>query len=773
MHRSAPKKDINEDELKVSEPKHAAAGLKAVMVSMERGFAEAGPSRTLRSMLRVNQHDGFDCPGCAWPESITGKRKPAEFCENGAKAIAEEASARTVTPEWFAQHSIEDLRDKTEYWLGSQGRITAPMIIREGETHYSPISWAQAFSTIAEHVNATTPDKCVFYTSGRTANETAFMYQLLARSLGTNNLPDCSNMCHESSGSALNPTIGIGKGTVSLEDFDHADLIFVVGQNPGTNHPRMLSALADARKRGARIVAVNPLPEAGFFGFKDPQTVGGMLGKADPISSDFLQIKGGGDLALFQAFGHLLLEEEKKHPGTVVDHEFIAAVTDGFEAYQAARATLDWEATEKATGLTRTQITEIAMLLAKSKATIICWALGLTQQPHSVPTLKEIINLLLLQGNFGKPGAGACPVRGHSNVQGDRTMGIWEKPGEQLLEALDAEFGIESPRAHGYDSTEALHAFEKDEVDVFVSMGGNFALANSDTEALEAGMQRAKLTVHISTKPNRSHVVHGKTSLILPTLGRTDKDDKHPTGAQFLSVEDSMSVIKSTRGRLTPVSEHLLAEPVIVARMAQAILGDGHPVNWRAMAEDYDVIRDHIEKVLPGFEDFNTRVREKNGFVLPNPPRDTRSFATDIGKGRFTVSEFEALEAPEGHLILQTMRSHDQYNTTFYGLDDRYRGIKDGRRVILINPEDLAETGYSDRDLVDVISTFAGSERRANRFRLVSYPTAKGCVAAYYPEANALVHRDLVARESNTPGFKAMMVRFVEHTQQPGRTLDS
>ncbi|WP_073706868.1 FdhF/YdeP family oxidoreductase [Glutamicibacter sp. 0426] len=773
MHRSAPKKDINEDELKVSEPKHAAAGLKAVMVSMERGFAEAGPSRTLRSMLRVNQHDGFDCPGCAWPESITGKRKPAEFCENGAKAIAEEASARTVTPEWFAQHSIEDLRDKTEYWLGSQGRITTPMIIREGDTHYSPISWAEAFSTIGAHVNATTPDKCVFYTSGRTANETAFMYQLLARSLGTNNLPDCSNMCHESSGTALNPTIGIGKGTVSLEDFEHTDLIFVVGQNPGTNHPRMLSALADARKRGARVVAVNPLPEAGFFGFKDPQTVGGMLGKADPISSDFLQIKVGGDLALFQAFGHLLLEEEKKHPGTVVDHEFIAAVTDGFEAYKDARATLDWDATEKATGLTRTQITEIAMLLAKSKATIICWALGLTQQPHSVPTLKEIINLLLLQGNFGKPGAGACPVRGHSNVQGDRTMGIWEKPTEQLLTALDAEFGIESPRAHGYDSTEALHAFEKDEVDVFVSMGGNFALANSDTEALEAGMQRAKLTVHISTKPNRSHVVHGKTSLILPTLGRTDKDDKHPSGAQFLSVEDSMSVIKSTRGRLTPVSDHLLAEPVIVARMAQAILGDNHPVNWRAMAEDYDVIRDHIERVLPGFEDFNRRVRDKNGFVLPNPPRDTRSFATDIGKGRFTVSEFEALEAPEGHLILQTMRSHDQYNTTFYGLDDRYRGIKDGRRVILINPEDLAATGFQDRDLVDVISVFRGTERRANRFRLVSYPTAKGCVAAYYPEANALVHRDLVARESNTPGFKAMMVRFVEHTQQPGRTLDS
>lgn len=773
MHRPAPTEDINEDDLKVTDPKRAAAGPKAVLVSMERGFAEAGVSRTLRSMLRVNQHGGFDCPGCAWPESITGARKPAEFCENGAKAIAEEASARTVTPEWWAEHPISVLREKTEYWLGSQGRITTPMIIREGETHYTPISWSDAFSTIAQHVNATTPERCVFYTSGRTANETAFMYQLLARSLGTNNLPDCSNMCHESSGSALNPTIGIGKGTVSLEDFEHAEVIFVVGQNPGTNHPRMLSALADARKRGARVVAINPLPEAGFFGFKDPQSVSGMLGKSAPVSSDFLQIKVGGDLALFQAFGHLILEADKLNPGSAVDHEFIASVTDGFEAYKEARATLDWAATEEATGLTREEITEIAGLLIKSKATIICWALGLTQQPHSVPTLKEIINLLLLQGNFGKPGAGACPVRGHSNVQGDRTMGIWEKPTEQLLKALDQEFGINSPREHGYDSTETLHAFEKDEVDVFVSMGGNFALANSETEILEAGMQRAKLTVHISTKPNRSHVVHGMTSLILPTLGRTDKDDKHQAGAQFLSVEDSMSVIHSTQGRLTPVSDHLLAEPVIVARMATAILGEDHIVDWRAMAEDYDVIRDHISRVLPGFEDFNRRIRQKNGFVLPNPPRDSRSFATDIGKGRFTVSPFEALHAPDGHLILQTMRSHDQYNTTFYGVDDRYRGIKDGRRVILIHPEDLRELGFEDRELVDVISTFQGTERRANRFRLISYPTAKGCAAAYFPEANALVHRDLVARESNTPGFKAMTVRFVEHTEQPGPTLNS
>jgi formate dehydrogenase major subunit len=380
-----------------------------------------------------------------------------------------------------------------------------------------------------------------------------------------------------------------------------------------------------------------------------------------------------------------------------------------------------------------------------------------------VDTIKEMVNVLLLQGNFGKPGAGACPVRGHSNVQGDRTMGIWEKPKEWLLQALDAEFGITSPRHHGYDAVESMEAFERDEVDVFVSMGGNFSLACSDTEALEAGMQRIGLTVHISTKPNRSHVVHGRTSLILPTLGRTDKDDKHPKGAQFLSVEDSMSVVHSTQGRLTPVSEHLLAEPVIVARMAEATFGPDHPVDWKAMAEDYDVIRDHIARVLPGFEDFNARVRTKNGFVLPNPPRDTRSFATDIGRGRFTVSPLEYLTPPPGHLVLQTIRSHDQYNTTFYGLDDRYRGISGGRRVILIHPEDLAESGFQDRELVDVVSTFQGVDRRADKFRLVAYPTAKGCAAAYFPEANALVHKENVARISNTPGFKAMFVRFEPH----------
>ena len=780
IRRAAPVADIDEADLKVTAPESSAAGIKAVSVALERGISQAGMVRTARALARLNHRDGVDCPGCAWPESITGPRKPAEFCENGAKAVAEESTTRTVTPQWWADHPISALRDKTEYWLGNQGRITEPVVIRPGDEHYSPISWSEAFALIAEHVNSTTPDRCVFYTSGRTANEQAFMYQLLARSLGTNNLPDCSNMCHESSGSAMSPTIGIGKGTVSLEDFEHADAILVVGQNPGTNHPRMLSALADARARGAHVVAVNPLPEAGLLGFSDPQSATDVVkslatlgeGDGERISDDFLQIKVGGDLALFQALGHLLLHAEEASPGTVVDREFVESSTAGFAEYAAARAELDWEVTERATGLSRFQVERLATLLINSKATIVCWALGLTQQPHSVDTLREIVNLLLLQGNFGKPGAGACPVRGHSNVQGDRTMGIWEKPRPDFLDRLDAEFGIASPREHGYDSTDTLTAFERGDVDVFVSMGGNFAKACSDTDVLERGMQRTGLTVHVSTKPNRSHVVHGQTSLILPTLGRTDRDDRHPSGAQFVSVEDSMSVIRSSRGRLEPVSEQLLSEPQIIAGMAEAILGHDHEVGWRAMAEDYDVIRDHISRVVPGFADYNRRVRQKSGFVLPNPPRDSRSFATESGLAHFTVSPLEWLEAPAGHLILQTMRSHDQYNTTFYGLDDRYRGISEGRRVILVHPDDLRELGFADRELVDVVSVFTGSdgvasERRADEFRLISYPTARGCCAAYFPEANNLVHRENVARESNTPGFKAVTVRFEARPSAP------
>ncbi|GAA3288446.1 FdhF/YdeP family oxidoreductase [Nesterenkonia halobia] len=761
--RRAEVEEIDEDALSVSKPKTSAAGLTAVGVSMARGLTQGGVSRTVRSLYRVNQPDGIDCPGCAWPESIKGDRKHVEFCENGAKALAEENTQRVATPEWWADHSIAELEEATDYWLGQAGRITHPMVLREGDTHYRPISWDEAFATIGEHVRATTPDRCVFYTSGRTANETAFMYQLMARSLGTNNLPDCSNMCHESSGAALTPTLGVGKGTVTLEDVEQSELVLVVGQNPGSNHPRMLGSLTEARKNGGKVVAVNPLPEAGLMNFKDPQTPSGLIGDGDRVSDEHLQIKVGGDQALFKALGHLLLAAEEENPGTVLDHRFLEEKTSGFAEYRAAHSEIDWDEIEAATGLTRAEIERVGQMLLESKATVVCWALGLTQQPHSVDTIREIVNMLLLQGNVGKPGAGACPVRGHSNVQGDRTFGVWEQMPESFHQRLDAEFGLDTTRKVGYDSTEAMQAMADGEVDVFVSMGGNLARANSDTRMMETGMRRTGLTVQVSTKPNRSHVVHGGTALILPTLGRSDRDDKHPGGRQFLSVENSMSVISSTQGRLEPVSDHLLAEPVIISRMAQAMLGEDHVVDWQAMGEDYDVIRDHASRVIPGTEDFNRRIRQKYGFVLPNAPRDSRSFDTESGRAAFTVAPLEYLAAPEGHLVLQTMRSHDQYNTTIYGLDDRYRGISDARRVILIHPDDLTALGFSDRDLIDVVSVFRGRELRGERYRLVAYPTARGCAAAYYPEANELVHREAVARESNTPGFKSMMVRFEPH----------
>jgi formate dehydrogenase major subunit len=759
----APVTDIDESDLAVRPPQHHAAGLPAVTVALNRGVSQAGILRTAQALSRLNHKGGFDCPGCAWPESA-GRRRPAEFCENGAKAVAEESTLRTVGPDFWAAHPVSELLQRSEFWLGSQGRLTDPMVIREGSDNYEPISWDDAFALIGRQLRATSPSRAAFYTSGRTSNEAAYTYQLMARAYGTNNLPDCSNMCHESSGTALSRTIGIGKGSVSLADIHVADLILVVGQNPGTNHPRMLSALTEAKANGARIVAVNPLPEAGLFRFRDPQTLTGLVKGGTELADDFLQIKLGGDLALFQALGHLLIAAEDAAPGTVVDTDFVASSTEGYQAYAAARRLIDWDSITEATGLPREQIEQLAMHLASSKATIICWAMGLTQHKHSVPTLQEVVNLLLIRGMIGKPGAGVCPVRGHSNVQGDRTMGIWELMPESFLAALDAEHGIAAPRPHGFDTVDTLNAMAAGEIDVFIGLGGNFVSATPDSAATEASMSRVGLTVQISTKPNRSHLVHGKVGVILPTLGRSDRDDGHPGGAQFVSVEDSMSVVHSSRGRLAPVSDRLLAEPVIVCRMARALLGAEHPVDWEAMAADYDVIRDHISRVVPGFQQYNERVRVKEGFVLPHPPRDSRSFATASGKAQITVNELSWPRVPEGRLLLQTMRSHDQYNTTIYGLDDRYRGISQARRVVLVSPADITALGLVDRQLVDVVSEFdtpAGTEyRRAANFRVISYPTAQGNAAAYYPEANVLVPTNSVADESGTPTSKAVVIKL-------------
>jgi molybdopterin-dependent oxidoreductase alpha subunit len=753
MASKPPSGDPVQDAPQVTAPQHAAAGLPGVGHTLRVAQQQMGVGRTARTLLKVNQKDGFDCPGCAWPEGE--KRHVAEFCENGAKAVAEEATLRRVTPEFFAAHPLPDLANRSGYWLGQQGRITRPMYLPEGADRYEPVSWERAFSIIAEELGALgSPDEALFYTSGRTSNEAAFLLQLFAREFGTNNLPDCSNMCHESSGSALTETIGIGKGSVSLEDLHRADLIIVAGQNPGTNHPRMLSALEKAKAAGARIISVNPLPEAGLERFKNPQSARGLL-KGTALNDLFLQIRIGGDQALFRLLGKLVLETEGG-----VDEEFVREHTHGFEDFAAAARAADWETTLAATGLAREEIEQALRMMLASRRTIVCWAMGLTQHKHSVATIREVVNLLLLRGDIGRPGSGVCPVRGHSNVQGDRTMGIFERPAPAFLDALEKEFGFAPPRHHGLDVVRSIEALRDGKAKVFFAMGGNFVSASPDTAVTEAAMRRARLTVHVSTKLNRSHTVTGRRALILPTLGRTDKDVQ-AGGRQVVTVEDSMGMVHASRGNLPPASPHLLSEPAIVARMARAVLGDASATPWEEFERDYGTIRDRIARVVPGFEDFNAKIARPGGFTLPHAPRDERRFPTATGKANFTAAPVEYPEIPEGRLLLQTLRSHDQYNTTIYGLDDRYRGIKGGRRVVLVNPEDARGLGLADGSYADLVGEWKdGVERRAPGFRVVHYPTARGCAAAYYPETNVLVPLDSTADTSNTPASKSVIVRL-------------
>ncbi|MFG1852359.1 FdhF/YdeP family oxidoreductase [Actinomadura geliboluensis] len=755
MTRKAPADDFDDSGLDVTKPKTWAAGVPGVTAALRQSYAQMGAARTALTLLRVNQKQGFDCPGCAWPEG--DHRHIAEFCENGAKAVAEEATTRRVTREFFARHTVAELAGRSDHWLGQQGRLTEPMVKRAGSAHYEPIGWDEAIGLLASELTALgSPDEAVFYTSGRTSNEAAFAYQLFARAFGTNNMPDCSNMCHESSGSALSETIGIGKGSVLLEDLYQADLIFVVGQNPGTNHPRMLSALEKAKKEGARIVAVNPLPEAGLMRFKNPQRPSGVTGKGTVLADRFLQIRLNGDLALFQALNRLLLESDA--PGAL-DEEFLDAHAHGFAAFREHVLALDWDDVLEATGLTRGEIAATLGDVLAAKKIIVCWAMGLTQHRNSVPTIREIVNFLLLRGNIGRPGAGVCPVRGHSNVQGDRTMGIWEKPKPAFLDALAAEFGFEPPREHGLDTVDAIRAMRDGRARLFLGMGGNFVRATPDSAVTEAALRGCRLTAQVSTKLNRSHAVTGELALILPTLGRTELDVQ-ASGPQFVSVEDSMGMVHASRGRLAPASEHLLSEVSIVCRLARAAL-PGSAIGWDAMERDYDVIRDHVSRVVPGFADYNARVREPGGFTLPHAPRDERRFPTATGKANLTVNELEVLRVPEGRLLLQTVRSHDQYNTTIYGLDDRYRGVKAGRRVVFVNPADLSALGVADGATVDLVSEWSdGTERRAPAFRVISYPTARGCAAAYFPETNVLVPLDSTAEVSNTPTSKSVVVRL-------------
>ncbi len=761
MIRRAPSKDIDESDLEVGGSAHAAAGVTAVGVSMKRAVEQMGVRRTAQTLLKLNQVDGFDCQGCAWPDPDPEHRHAAEFCENGAKAVTEEATLRHLDRPFFAQHSLSELAEKTDYWLGQQGRITEPMVLREGGTHYEPVTWDEAFGLIARHLSGLdSPDQAIFYTSGKTSNEAAFTYQLFARAFGTNNLPDCSNMCHESTSVALAEAIGIGKGTVSLHDVETADLLLIVGQNPGTNHPRMLSALEKAKKRGAKILAINPLREAGLVRFKNPQTPRGLIGPGTGLADLHLPVRVNGDLALLQAFGSLLLK------WGAVDRDFIEQHTHGFVAYADHMSRLDWAEVERATGLDRALIEEAAMMLRDSSATVFCWAMGITQHRNSVATIKEFVNLALLQGNIGKPGAGLCPVRGHSNVQGDRTMGIWERVPDDFLDALRDEFSFEPPREHGLDTVASVQALRDGKAKVFFAMGGNFVSAVSDTAVTEDAMRRADLTVHVSTKLNRSHVVTGTAALILPALGRSEKD-KTGGREQRVTVEDSMSAVHASKGPLKPASKHLKSEVDIICSLAEAVAAAGGAEDplarlpWSDFRSDYRAIRRRIANVVPGCAAYDEKVEQPGGFVLPNPPRDSRTFHTKHDLALFTVSPLEILEVPEGRLLLQTLRSHDQFNTTIYGLDDRYRGVKGGRRVIFVHPDDIKHLGHVDGDLVDLVSEWTdGSERRAPDFRIVAYEQPVGCAAAYYPETNPLVPLESTAEGSNTPTSKSVIVRL-------------
>ena len=744
-------------------PSTAAAGLEAVAKTTRFAFGHAGVVRGTKLLLAVNQHDGFDCQSCAWP-SPDGERHVFEFCENGAKAVADEATTERATREFFARHSLADLAARSDHWLNAQGRLTEPMVRRPGATHYEPIAWDEAFALVAGELRALpSPDAAAFYTSGRTSNEAAFLYQLFARQFGTNNLPDCSNMCHESSGAALSEAIGIGKGTVKLEDFERADAIFVVGQNPGTNHPRMLTTLEAAKARGAKIVSINPLPEIGTERFKNPQhflnplkALLTLLGRGAQLADLWLQPRINGDLALFKGLMKEMLAAEDAAPGTAFDQAFIHEHTHGYEALIADLRATEWDEIVAASGVPRDRIAAAAEIAVRSRATICCWAMGLTQQPNSVETIQTIVNFLLLRGNLGRPGAGACPVRGHSNVQGDRTMGIFERMPGCWLDRLDAEFGFRSPRAPGFDTVDTIRAMHEGRVKVFFALGGNFLSASPDTEFTADALRRCALTAHVSTKLNRSHLVTGRTALILPCLGRSERDAQ-TGGEQFVTVEDSMGIVNSSRGQLAPASRQLLSEPAIVCRLARAVLGAGSRVPWEDFAGDYDLVRDRIARVVPGFEDYNRRIRT-GIFYLPNAPRDRREWRTPTKRANFFVAPIPRRTFAADEFVMMTIRTHDQFNTTIYGLDDRYRGVFGGRRVVFMNGEDLRAAGLQQGQLVDLTNRHGGVTRVARAFMIAPYRIPRGCVATYFPEANVLVPIDSVAAKSNTPTSKFVVV---------------
>ncbi len=756
---------------------HVATGIRAVLKTVQVTVGAMGIGRAVKTLSIVNQLDGFDCPSCAWPDP-EDKRAAAEFCENGAKAIASEATRARADAGFFAKHSVEELLGWSDAELEKAGRLVHPMVLRAGGTHYEPIAWSEAFAVIARELNAlASPNEATFYTSGRTSNEAAFLWQLFVRQLGTNNLPDCSNMCHESSGTGLTESIGIGKGTVTIEDFQKADSIWIIGQNPGTNHPRMLTSLVGAKRDGCIIVSVNPLREVGVERFSHPQEVLGLLGKSTELASLFARVRINGDIAFFKGVMKEMLEEDGRRGG-VIDRKFIEGRTEGFGAFAADLRAESWDVIVEQSGVSREVISAAAAVAMKSERMILCWAMGITQHANAVGNVQTLANFALLRGQIGRPGAGLCPVRGHSNVQGDRTMGVWEKVpawGGKLGE----EFGFVVPRESGLDVVGSIRGMHEGRVKVFLGMGGNFLSASPDTHYTAEAMRICSLTVQVSTKLNRGHLVTGRSALILPCLGRTEIDVGRWSGlqaapavrseqrtaggtfsgdtARFVSVEDSMGKVHASKGVLEPASEHLKSEVEIVCGMARLTLGARSSVEWEKMGADYDLIRERIGRIVPGFERYNERVREKGGFYVLNGPKEG-TFTTPSGKAKFVAHAIPRWNLAADELVLMTIRTHDQFNTTVYGEDDRYRGISRGRRVIFMNAGDIAQRGLKAGDRVDVISRFAGEERAAKSFMVVEYDIPPKCAAGYFPEMNVLVPIGAVSAGSNQPASKSVVV---------------
>lgn len=753
-------------DIEIKEPVSYAAGLLGVKVALEHTFREMGVTRSMKALNYMNKKDGFDCPGCAWPDPEK-RSKLGEYCENGAKALSEEATSDLLEEEFFRKYSVEEMSGWTDYRIGKSGRLTRPLILRPGSSHYEPIDWDEAYKVIAENLSSLQdPDEAIFYTSGRSSNEAAFIYGLFSRAFGTNNMPDCSNMCHESSGVALKDTVGIGKGSVTLEDFPDAEVVMIMGQNPGTNHPRMLSALEKCKKNGGSIITVNPLQEAGLIRFKDPQTIHGTIGSGVSLTDAYLQVKINQDVALLKLIIKKLAALDGED-GKVFDHRFIQDQTEGYDALLKDLAKYNETQLLAQCGVPEKDVDEAVRLLAEKDRIIICWAMGLTQHKNGVDNIKECVNLLLLKGSIGKPGAGTCPVRGHSNVQGDRTVGIMHYVSEKLNRKIKEVFGFTPPDEEGVDTVKAMEAMHEGRAKIFMSLGGNFVSAASDTNYTAEALQNCQLTVSVSTKLNRTHMITGETSVILPTLGRSEQDIRNGK-KHYLTVENSMGRVHRSAGILPPCSEEVRSEPVIIGELANAYFSmnpdrEGAGVDWITLGSDYEVLRSYISRVVDGFEAYSKR-SEGHGFFLPNNARAGDFSSLPNGKAVLSICKPAEHETAEDELILMTIRSHDQFNTTIYGLNDRYRGVYNGRRVVFINKNDLSRLGFSEGQRVDLISFYDGVERRAENFLLVTYNIPEGNLAAYFPETNVLVPYNHYADRSNTPISKSVKVKIVSRS---------